>query len=190
MRRIGTLILVGWTALHGLNAQAFCENERNESQDWIAKCDQLSAASQISGAVGGAFAILTFGASLAPAAAAIGAAHNACRIRDEKIANLSRCEAREAELTRQQVAASALELERERRRAGINLDFDLRRDALMEDHQAALKALVDHLANEGFDLDDPATQELIRASAAELETRHQAERARLEQDRAEALSHE
>ena len=69
-----TISLVVLFAFLSSQSFAICEQERSEFEDWNSKCEKLSAASQVSGVVGGFFAIATFGASMAPCAAAIAAA--------------------------------------------------------------------------------------------------------------------
>lgn len=71
---------------------AFCEKERKEYTDWNSICETLSATSQVSGIVGGCFAAVTFGASLAPCVGFSIAAYDACCKKKEHRQKLTLCE--------------------------------------------------------------------------------------------------
>ena len=174
------------------HAFAICEHERNEFSDWNSKCEQLSAASQVSGAAGGIFAVATFGASLIPCAVAIATAHNACQIMDEKQQNLVTCEAHHVNLAKQaQEAAQAVllgEQARQDRIAEINADFSNRRTQIVQYFNKIMQDFVNNLTSEYRNIEDPETQELIRTTRSTMERERDQRLDQLEIERKQAIA--
>ena len=161
--------------LLSISTQAFavCEQERNEFEDWNTRCEKLCAASQITGTAGGIFAIVTFGASLIPCAAAIGAAKNACRIRDEKRNNLNNCEKFQTDLANQVLKDAEILLQakqaRQNKIAQINTDYADKKLKITQLYDKKIQDFVDNFVTEGWDINDPDSQELIRTTRADME---------------------
>lgn len=170
------------------NAFAVCERERAELAEWNSRAEELSAASCVAGAAGGFFAIVTFGASMAPCAALSASAANAHRIKNEKQDNLNICEgnaAREAEASKSaadaaQAAANLAVLreeyirdcnERDRQNLAIHTDnLNGIYDRMVQDFVAALVA-------EGWDIADQDTINLINDTRLDLQAQRDREMA-------------
>jgi len=188
-----TISLVVLFALLSSQAFAICEQERSEFENWNSKCEELSAASQVSGVVGGFFAIATFGASMAPCAAAIAAAQNACRIRDEKKSNLTRCENWHAENARRIEVEAQVAIARERtlqqRISMINSDYENRKAEVTRDYAERLRRFVEDYAAEGWDINTPESQEHLRQIRVNFENERNARLDQLEQERQQDVHH-
>jgi len=186
---------VALISLITMSTQAFavCERERDEYADWNGKCETLSAASQVTGTGGGLFAIVTLGLSLIPCAAAIVAAKNACRIKDEKKQNLERCEAHVARLTHEAQEAAdrsiAEEQARQTRIAQLNSDFGNQRTLIIQQYHQMIENFRKAFVEEGWNLDDLESQELLRTTCATMEHERDQKLDQLEIERRQAISH-
>ena len=187
-------ISVAVVLLLSFSTQAFavCEQERNEYANWNTKCETLSAASQVTGVAGGIFAIVTFGASMIPCAATCAAAQNACRIRDEKQHNLSKCEAYQANLAHQSQVAAQLSLQTEQAKrnkiAQINADFAAKKIKLYQVYDQMILDFVNNFASDGWDLDDPDSQNVIRTTRANVDLERNQKLDQLEIDRKQEIA--
>lgn len=174
------------------NAFAICEHERNDYADWNDRCEKLSATSQAIGAVGGLFAMVTFGASMIPCAAATAAASNACRIKDEKKQNLETCEARSAYLAQeaQEAADRAIAAEQARlgRIAQIDEDFVSRRTVILQQYNQMIQDFTKNYTAEGWNMNDPESQELLRTTRTSIERERDQRLDQLETDHRQAIS--
>jgi len=164
-----------------------CDHERNEYVDWYAKCEQLSAASVVAGTAGGFFAICTFGASMIPCAAAAAAASNACRIMEEKKINLDNCEAQQRALDAQAKAAETAAKARRDRMNQINADFANRRQQLIQSYAKMAQDFFDNYTRDGWDTEDPESQELLRTTREQIERERDQKLNQLEAERRRAV---
>jgi hypothetical protein len=148
---------------------------------------------QISGTVGGFFAVVTFGASMLPCAAAAAAANNACRIRDEKKDNLDSCLAHHAHLAQQaqEMAerAMAVEQARQARIEQLNADFLNRRDLIIHQYDQMIRDFIENFITEGWNIEDPESQELLRATQVNMERERNERLDQLEVERRQAVAH-
>lgn len=187
-------------------ALAVCDNERDEYNHFRDLCERLSAASGGTAILGTILTAPLFGIGgllgLAPGAAAA----NACRIRDEKKANLERCESFEAaaaqaiaEHNRLQAEAERIRAENERQEVArqeerhkrineVSYAHVQRRDQAVADFNSAVDRVIQEMIDEGFDVNSPESQEVIRASRADLEAALQIQLNQIEKDRRAAIS--
>ena len=175
-----------------LNAFAFCESERDEYERWNSRCEKLSATSELTGYAGGVFAFVTFGLSMAPCAAATAAAHNACRIMEEKKNNLERCESYHVGLATEGRKAEAIRLAKEKERQDtinqINDKYMGKQDRINAKYDQLIEDFVNSCAVDGWDLDDPETEALIQNTTSDFEAERNTKLGRLEAKRREELS--
>ncbi len=195
--RLVTIILFN---TFSLNAFAVCESERNEYNHFNDLCNKLTAASQVAmvsgGIFGTIFAIPTLGLSLAAgglAGAGPGfAATNACRIRDEKKSNLDRCEANATEAHQRTEEVQRAEVERQRQRGiriiQVNQIYNTQRTQAEVDFQTAVDRMIQEMVDEGFDVNLPETQEVIRRSREDLRSALNQRLEQIEQQRRQELS--
>lgn len=150
------------------SAFAVCHRERKEYQDWSSKCESYSAAATAAGAVGGGFALFTFGISMAPAAALIPVAINACRIKDEKKLNLTNCENIEAETARlsQEQAQKVIDAQTNKLTNinAINEKYRQKKEWVVRDYEIMGQRFTENFLREGWDTESAESQEFIRTT--------------------------
>lgn len=165
-----------WVLLFSLqvNVRAACEGEAREYATWHDKMEKLAAASQISGAVGGAFAICTFGISMAPCTGLSIAAYDAKCKSDEWKKKLTDCQEREksrvAEITR--LAQLASEKAEGNRQMAIRAKehYELFRQTTQTKYDKKIKDFMTNYEAQGWDMESDESKEYLKTKCDEIDS--------------------
>lgn len=145
---------------------AICDHERSERDQFKKNFDYASKTANVACAAGSVFTIMTFGASLAPCAAAGLAAENQRRILKEKEAHLSHCE---DTWVANQRRASELAIQKTQRIKAIQIDYDIKRQQVLRDYELRIQDVLNEFASEGYDLTHPDIQTEIKDNQTKLQ---------------------